>query len=154
MAFVQKIDPSDYIGTFPIKNAEAISEGDLTGVDSNGDALPADMNAATPVEAKGFAYFAGTYPGRTSATGTSVRADSPRVSIYREGKLGGFSSLTIQGRVYLSGTAGGYTQTQPSTANDLIQEVGWATSATEVEVMVRPAVLKKQNAGTSTATLY
>lgn len=154
MPSVLEIDPHSHLGVFPIKSAELVTQGDLVGVDSNGDVLLADMNAV--VEAKGFAYFGGVHPGKTSATGTSVRANSPRVAIYREGKLGfaDEGTLTNGARVYLSATPGGYKFTQPSVNNELIQEVGWAVSTSEVQVMIRPPIIKFQTSGSSTAALY
>ena len=44
----------------------------------------------------------------------------------------GWSGLTVGGAVYLSDTAGGLTQTAPSTSGDCVQIIGRALSDSEI----------------------
>lgn len=137
-----------FVGNFPIKSASVISDGDLVGIDSNGQVLLADQDVAGIVPAVGVAKVS---DGSGVTTRTGVAGLTERCSIYRRARVGGLSSLTIGGNVWLSGTAGGYTQTAVATDTDLRQHVGIAISATEIDVDVtETGIFKFQTAATST----
>jgi len=66
--------------------------------------------------------------GATTSTGN-------RLGVVTSGIVAGNSSLTKAGAMYLSTTAGGVTQTQPSAYS---QTIGRAISATEFQVQIQP----------------
>lgn len=55
------------------------------------------------------------------------------VDVYFDGIISGFVGLTPGARQYLSTTAGGRTETPPSGSTNLVQYIGLAVSATEIE---------------------
>lgn len=118
-----------------ITTGAAVAIGQLIGIDSAGLAVLADANS-TPIPARGFAVSGG---------GTGAR-----IAYVRAGRVEGFSSLTIGGTVWLSGTAGGITQTRPAATGDIVQAVGVAVSATAVDFWIGDPSFTIQAAGNST----
>jgi len=144
MAVVRVRDP---LGTYPIKSGVTVNDGDLVGLDSNGQVVLADADAN--IEALGVAWFGGQEMGRTQRTG--VAALTERCPIYREAVLNGYSSLTIGAPGYLSTTAGSITATSPSgTAGSLLQQVATAIASDTWSVRITNAgAIKAQTAATS-----
>lgn len=139
MPRITKYDPNN---TFNIVAGEALAEGELVGIaDTNGYAFKADNDA-------------------TQGTGATNRAVGFVVKAAAIGKMAavapiatvdGFSGLTVGGPCYLSATAGGITQTKPTTNGVTLQMVGIARSATEILGNVQTPQ-KAQTAGTTTLT--
>jgi hypothetical protein len=94
---------------------ETLAEGDVVMVKSDGKAYKADADDATLRPAIGVI-------GKGGSSGDPVE-------IVTRGIVGGLSSLTKGGAVFLSTTAAGTTQTAPAT---YAQRLGWALSATEM----------------------
>lgn len=140
----------DFLGSgiqFPIKSGSVINQGDLVAIDSNGQVVLADKDTG-PVGAHGFAFFPDELGPAAARTG--VAALTVKCAIARRGVLNGFTSLTIGANAFLSGTAGGYTTTAPSTNADVYQCVGVATAADTIDVIVQPPLFKFQTSGNST----
>lgn len=96
---------------------ETITQWDLIRISSDGKLYQADANAAGEFPAWGIATAAGTADNAlTILLQGTVRNDG--------------WSWTVGGLIYLSTTAGGLTQTAPSTTGDAVQVVGVATTAT------------------------
>src|SRR3989338_4866796 len=99
---------------------ESITIGDLLYFKSDGKVYQADANGTS------------TYPvmGLALATASSGSNNVLLHGIYKDTtKWTGGTNLTVGGVCYLSTTAGGTTQAQPGTINDVIQVVGVATAA-------------------------
>lgn len=100
--------------------SEALAAGALVNIfDVTGTATARNANATDATKpAQGFVLAATTSP-----------ADA---TVYFPGQIvTGVSGLTTGAAVYLSAaTSGGVTPTAPSAAGNLIQQVGWALSAT------------------------
>lgn len=118
-----KLDPSVMpvgIGadTSTITASENLAAGDLVNVwNDSGTAKVRKADASNGRRASGFVL-------------SSVTSGNP-ATVYFEGTITGLSSLTIGSVYYLSAsTAGGITETAPTTATHIVQEVGVATSAT------------------------
>lgn len=80
----------------------------------------------------------GTYPmrGLAAAAGT----DGNPMTVVTEGVVRNDAwAWTVGGQLYLSGTAGGLTQTAPSTSGDKVQQVGFAISADVIYLNVGAA---------------
>ena len=119
----------------PIHGAEIASgvtivEGDLIGLNSSGNIILATSVSGGNVHARGFA-LTDKVMGAFGNTKTLTR-----MAFFDVGKVGGYSSLTIGGAVFL-GAAGDITQTEPSTGK-VRQVVGFAVSATEVMFNITP----------------
>lgn len=116
-----------------------VSEGDLVGLDSNGELVAADADSATAVKAVGVAAVPvddpANYPGgqfeyaakvaeanRATINDEKVGYVKYGVEIYNQDEDWGFSPGEP---VYLA-AGGGYTQTKPSTTGDVQQVVGEA----------------------------
>ena len=105
--------------TSAIATSETLAAGDKVNIWNNGgtaNVRKADASSAGK-EAHGFVLAAFTHP--TSAT------------VYFEGSNTGVSGRT-PGKQYLSTTAGTTTTTPPSGSGNVIQVVGFATSATNI----------------------
>ena len=102
---------------------ESITIGDLLYFKSDGKVYQADANGTS------------TYPvmGLALATASSGSNNVLLHGVYKDTtKWTGGSVLTVGGVCYLSTTAGGTTQTQPSVLNDVIQVVGVAINASRI----------------------
>jgi len=137
MAQVVKYKPGT-TATLKVDSAETIAEGQLVGVDAQGEAVLADADAGTAIKALGVAVRAAS-----GAAGDSV-------TVAMQAVVAGFSSLTPGATQYLSGTAGGITETRPETIDDVIQPVGLAVSATKVVFNVAAPFAVRQDAANST----
>jgi hypothetical protein len=128
------VDKFDVLGTFSVKSAEVVNEGDLVSLDSNGQVVVANATSAG-VQAMGVAFMVGDDAAAGTTYVTGVAALTKKVGIARQARVSGFSSLTVGGRVYLdaapTGGADNYKQTYNSD-EAWIQLVGIAKSATEV----------------------
>ena len=96
---------------------EALTAGDLVYINGSGNALKADANAIAKA-AVGFVLASIS----NAASGT----------VYFEGTITGLSGLTPGARYFLSTTPGGITTTAPTGPADIVQQVGFALSATEL----------------------
>ena len=117
------MDDDEYNGqTVTGRNCgEGLTQWDLVRLANDADPWhQADANAA------------GEFP----AIGISVAActDTNPATVLIRGVVRneGWTGLTPGGAVYLSTTAGGITQTAPSTSGDAVQIVGWALSDSEI----------------------
>ena len=100
------------------KNAgEAISQWDVVYFDATAtEWLQADADAAGEFPARGIAVAAGT--------------DGNSLDVIVQGTVRNDAwNWTVGGTIYLSDTAGGLTQTAPSTSGDAVQILGWAITA-------------------------
>lgn len=104
--------------TASIQASENIAAGDLVNIHNSGGARVRKADATTAgKEAHGFTLSSIT----SGASGT----------VYFEGSNTGVTGLT-PGPQYLSTTAGIATATPPSSAGNIVQRVGFATSATSL----------------------
>ncbi len=69
----------------------------------------------------------GTYPAQGIAVGGST--DGAALTVLEKGFVRNDAWSWSAGPIYLSGTAGGLTQTAPATSGDKVQPVGWAVTA-------------------------
>lgn len=136
---VIKYDPK---ATFKGYAGEVIAEGDVCGISSAAklNVFKADADAA---------YGAGA---TNRAIGIAVKGAAVGDPVH----LAPFCivdglSLTAGARIYLSTTAGGYTQTQPTTNTYTVQELGYARTTTEALINVQ-AAFQYQTAGNSVTT--
>lgn len=158
---VQLTNPSEIrLGSFLIKNAEIINEGDLVGVDSNGFVVVASKTAGSIIKPQGIAFFFdnnGTGGARTG-DGTTVLC-----GICRAARIGGITTTTVPSLakglpVYLGPTpttsVSNYTCALTSTNGDAIVPVGYVSSDgkfLDVTVDIN-ASLEYQTAGNSILT--
>ena len=99
---------------------ESFSAGDLVNIfDSTGTCARKADASTEGKEAVGFVI-------------SSVTAGNP-ATVYFEGTITGLTGLTVGSRQYLDTTsAGGTTETAPSTTSNVVQFIGIALSATEI----------------------
>lgn len=148
----------EFIGNYPIKSGEIINNGDLAGIDTNGQMVVASKTAGSVVVATGVAIFDDEHGGaqaRTGVAGLTVRA-----SLYKRARIGNLNgtlvpSLTKQGLAVLLGptptaTVSNYTCAITTTNTDEVQAVGVSVDGSTIEVDVDPPFLKAQTAGTTT----
>lgn len=128
----------------PINSDGAVStveagEGDLVGLDANGDIVAADADSAVAVPAMGVLGTPvddpSTYPsGQFEAAAKQAEANRALINETKVGFIRYGAEIrntdedwgfTPGEPVYL-GTGGGYTQTEPSASGDLVQYVGTA----------------------------
>jgi len=130
------IDDQNVFGAEPDSTviSAAIEEGLFLGINSSGNAVLADSGEGedSVVEARGSSWSDGTYGT------TDITLYKEKISYVRQGKLYGFSGLTIGGKCYLS-SGGGITQTVPTKSGALLQEVGFALAADTIWVDIHPA---------------
>lgn len=107
--------------------SEAIAARDMVNIAANGQIRKADASNDRP--AHGFV----TAAIASAATGT----------VFFEGVISGFSSLTVGARYFLSDTAAGGISATPATvgAGKISQEIGVAVSATEISFEPQTSVL-------------
>ncbi|MCD6327960.1 hypothetical protein J7M28_10475 [bacterium] len=108
-----------------------IDENELMHISSDGKAVLADASSGVAREGHGFAAMRGY---ETNERGTLVRT----------GKVSGVtddsdSALTAGAIYYLSETAGGITDTKPTSDGAVVQVVGVAASASELNISIGPA---------------
>jgi len=117
--------------------AQTIEAGQLVGLNGSGQLVLADADAATPIEAVGFALERAV-AGETIGVAQIGRLENPAWS------------FTPGARLFTSGTAGGFTATAPATAGNIVQPVARALTATKVAVNVQLALAKVQASGSTT----
>jgi len=130
------IDDQNVFGLEPSSTvvSAAVDEGEFLGINSSGEAVLADSGEGTnsAVVARGASWSDGTYGT------TDVTLYKPKLSYIRQGKLYGFSGLTMGGKCYLS-SGGGITQTVPTKSGAILQEVGFALTADTIWVDIHDA---------------
>lgn len=117
-------------------------QGVFVGMDSAGDVTPADYRlSAGPIPAIGFVIA----DVRHKDVLGNVLFSDKQVAFAKEGKIAGFSGLTV-GRMYYMTSGGGITLRPlwgiAAVAGDIEQAVGVAVSATELEVLISGPVAK------------
>lgn len=110
-----------------ITAAENIAARDLVYLNASGQALKADANSAVK-EAIGFAQSA-ILSGASGAVN------------FGSGIITGFTGLTAGARYFLSTTPGEITTTKPTGSADVVQQVGFAISSTQLYFEPQPAIL-------------
>ena len=114
--------------TAAITASEALSAGDLVNIHNSSGAKARKADATTAgKEAHGF-VLASVSNGATA-------------TVYFEGTNTSVTSLT-PGVYYLSTTAGGVSATAPSSSGNVVQRVGFATSATALNFQSQPPLVK------------
>lgn len=116
---VTMLPPGVGVEVLSLTASENLSAGDLINVwNDSGTEKARKADASNAYRAHGFVQGAVT-SGQTA-------------SVYTDGKITGLTSLTRGATYYLATTAGGITTTIPTTATHIAQEVGFASSATEL----------------------
>lgn len=133
------------------------NDGDLVALDASGkldlSVLPTGVGPTTKTIATSEAVAAGSIVNIWDSTGQKVRladasaasagkvamgfvlaaaASGANATVYFEGEITGLSGLTPGTAMYL-GTAGALTATPTTTAGQVLQRVGYATSPTTVD---------------------
>lgn len=99
-----------------LNNSGGVTQWDVVYLNSSSQWVLADANGS------------GTYPARGLAVDTVATANATEVLVHGTVRNDAWS-WTIGAPIYLSATAGGLTQTAPSTSGDKVQVVGFALSA-------------------------
>lgn len=153
--------PRGIIGTFPIKNSEIVNAGDLVNLDTNGQVVVASKTQGAVVKALGIAFFEdenGTATYRTGVAGLTVKC-----GIAKKAHISNLTGTLVPSinnglPVFLgavpTATVTNYTCARSTTANDKIQQVGFATSATEIEIDVVPESEFIYQSATTSTTIY
>lgn len=105
----------------------AIAARDVVYISSADSVSPADADSESTARVVGFA--------------TASAAATTAVSVRVAGTLAGFSGLTTGARYFLSATAGAITDTPP-TGNKTVIQVGFAKSATELQLQIIPIAIR------------
>lgn len=117
-------------------------QGVFVGMDGSGNVTPADYRkSAGPIPALGFVIADVQHKDVLG----NVLVNDKQVAWAKEGKIAGFSGLTIGATYYM--TSGGLVTLRPAwgigqVAGDIEQAVGTAVSATELEVLISGPVPK------------
>ena len=124
-AYVDADGISNFLKIVELNVDESVAKGDLlalkvTGGDE-GRVIKADADAIATCNVIGFALAA------QGSVGSPVK-------IAQTGILGGFSGLTAGNKLFASTTAGGVTATAPSGSGDVVFQVGFATSASQIVI--------------------
>lgn len=124
----------DYGFGAPIKSGvnDDITAIIALGVDSNGDALLATNVSGAGVTCRGFALSTGV-----EGSG-DYKVNKSRIEFIRQGKIDGFSGLTIGNDVYL-GEAGVVSTTVTTGTGKLKQKLGFAIAADTLMVEIEQA---------------
>lgn len=126
---------------FPGTAGAALSAGDLVGFNSSGQLVKADADAGTPIRAVGVILYDAASGAPCSFATEAILEDADW-------------SWTAPGLVYLSGTAGAFTATKPSSAGNIVQPVAEIISATRLFVNIALQTHVLQGAGNSTLAVY
>jgi hypothetical protein len=129
--------------------ASKFSEGDLVGYDATGKLVPADADAASQVMAVGVAFAPVHDLADYSDESVKLTVEQNRALINRERISYAVFGVEVENGdddwdftpgapVYLA-SGGGYTQTAPATAGDLVQMVGVALTPERIMVQVVPS---------------
>jgi len=106
---------------------EALAAGDMVYISNTGTILKADATAPAKA-ARGYVLTA-----VSNAASATVYFDESNTSV---------SGLTPGATYYLSATAGGVTTTPTTTAGQIVQEVGFAVSATNLHVNIQEPITR------------
>lgn len=137
----RRVGTDTYAVGVPTPNVSVFNTGNLAGDDTYEGEVIAGLNAGATIAQWEAVYLdgsstwqladangSGTYPARglAVAAGTSTNP----LTVIRKGTVRNDAwNWTPGGDLYLSGTAGGLTQTAPSTSGDKVQKVGFALTA-------------------------
>lgn len=127
-----KLDPSflpNGVGADAVTGTagEALSAGDMVYISGTGTILKAD--ATTPAKAaRGYVLAA-------------VLNAAP-ATVYFDDSNSSLSALTPGATYYLSPTAGTVSTTPPTTSGQIVQELGFATSATSLHVNIQESITR------------
>lgn len=103
-----------------ISASEALAAGDLVNLWTDAGTVKARKADATTTGKEAVGFVTASVASGTDAT------------VYFDGTISGLTGLTPGARCYLATTAGGVTTTAPSGAGNIVQEVGYALSATSL----------------------
>ena len=106
---------------------EALAAGDMVYFNGSGEVMKADADSIAKA-AQGYVL-------------TSVSA-AANATVYFDDSNSAVSGLTPGAKYYLSATAGTVTTTAPTTTGHIVQEVGFATSATNLRVNIQVPVVR------------
>jgi hypothetical protein len=124
-AYVDNDGISDFLKIVELNVDESVAKGDLLALKitggNEGRVIKADADSIDTCNVIGFALAA------QASVGSAVK-------IAQVGILGGFSGLTAGNKLFASTTAGGVTATAPSGAGDVIFQVGFAITATQIVI--------------------
>lgn len=107
--------------------AEALSAGDFVYFNASGGVLKADATAIAK-QARGYVI-------------TAV-ANAATATVYFDDSNTAVTGLTPGATYYLSVTSGGITTTPTTTTGQIVQEVGFATTATLLRVNIQEPVIR------------
>lgn len=127
-----KLDPSflpNGIGADAITATagEALAAGDMVYISATGTILKADATAPAKA-ARGYVLASVLNAGTAT--------------VYFDESNSGVTGLTPGSTYYLSATAGAVTLTPPTTAGNIVQEVGFAVSATNLHVNIQEPITR------------
>lgn len=106
---------------------EALSAGDFIYINGTGQAMKADATSAAKA-ARGYTL--------------SAASSGANVTVYFDESNSALTSLTPGATYYLSSTAGQVTTTAPTTTGNIVQEVGFATSANNLHVNIQEPITR------------
>lgn len=106
---------------------EALSAGDMVYFNGTGQVLKADATSITKA-ARGYVI--------------SAVSNGASATVYFDDSNTGLSGLTAGSTYYLSATPGASTTTAPTTSGHIVQEVGFATSATNLRVNIQEPIIR------------
>jgi hypothetical protein len=96
----------------------ALSAGDVVAINGSGQAIQADADSASTA----------------NVIGICTNVDGSTIYVQQIGNNQSVSGLTAGTKYYLSTTAGGLTATAPSGTGDVVYQIGYARSSTELIV--------------------
>jgi hypothetical protein len=122
-AYVDSRGISNFVGYTTMVADETLAVGDIVAIkiagSDQGRAIKANATASSnATNVIGICIVGG------SATNT--------VTVAQFGVLGGYSSLTAGDKLYLNTNAGTFTSTAPSSAGEVVFQIGFASSATQI----------------------
>ena len=117
------------VDTQTIEASEALSAGDAVNIHVESGNLRVRKADASAAGTAAHGFVAQAYNDGDDAT------------VYMRGANTNVSGLTPGSTVFLSETAGSLTTTAPTTAGSIVQQVGFAISATQVEFHAEPPVV-------------
>jgi len=122
-AYVDSRGISNFVGYTTMVADETLAVGDIVAIKiagtDRGRAIKANATASSnATNVIGICIVGG------SATNT--------VTVAQFGVLGGYSSLTAGAKLYLNTNAGTFTSTAPSSAGEVVFQIGFASSATQI----------------------
>lgn len=163
-----KIDPADEKKRLEVEatvvSAGAGNAGDIVALDDDGlidESMLRESEQITRTASEAIANLAAVNVFDDTGTAKARNADASAWAtrcthfavkgpyilndaaiLIAEGKLGGFVGLTIGEPVFLSETSGTITQTPVTTSGAIWQQLGVATSATEIRIEIGEAIIR------------